>query len=196
MLDQLIEFDTELFLYLNRLGTETWDWFWMAYTTKWHWIPFYALLAYLLYKRLGTKMVVLTIIIAILMISFTDQITNLFKSGFERFRPCHQDGVKDIMRLVKENCGGRYGYFSGHSSNSMGVAMLVGLMLKNKYKYLIYILVIWAILMGYSRIYIGVHYPLDVISGFIFGGLSGFGFYKLDKYLQSRFTLKEVDEGL
>ncbi|MFC0605161.1 phosphatase PAP2 family protein [Winogradskyella pulchriflava] len=196
MLEQLVEFDRELFLYLNGLGTDSWDWFWMAYTTKWHWIPLYAFLLYLLYKRLGTKMVVLTLITAVLMVSFTDQVTNLFKHGFERFRPCHQDGVKDLMRLVREGCGGRFGYFSGHSSNSMGVAILVGLILREKYKYLVYILVFWAILMGYSRIYIGVHYPLDVLSGFIFGGVSGYGFYKLDKYVQSRFTIKEVDEGL
>ncbi|MBV7267933.1 phosphatase PAP2 family protein [Winogradskyella luteola] len=194
MLDQLIEFDKELFIYLNGLGTDTWDGFWLAYTNKVYWIPFYIFLAYLLYKRLGTKMVLLTLLIAILMVSFTDQITNLFKHGFERLRPCHQDGVKEVMDLVKSRCGGKYGYFSGHSSNSMGVAMLVGLMLKEKYKYLIYILIVWALMMGYSRIYIGVHYPLDVLSGFIFGGLSGFMFYKLDKYLQSRFTIKEVDE--
>lgn len=196
MLEQLVEFDRELFLYLNGLGSETWDWFWMSYTTKWHWIPLYALLAYLIYKRLGTKMVILTLITAIFMVSFTDQVTNLFKHGFERLRPCHQEGVEEFMRLVKEGCGGRFGYFSGHSSNSMGVAILVGLILRDKYKYLVYVLFVWALLMGYSRIYIGVHYPLDVLSGFIFGGLSGFMFYKLDKYLQSRYTLKEVDQGL
>ncbi|NNE32902.1 MAG: phosphatase PAP2 family protein [Winogradskyella sp.] len=192
MLDQIIEFDKELFLYLNGLGTESWDAFWLAYTNKVNWIPLYILLAYLLYKRLGTKMLGLALVTAILMVAFTDQVTNLFKHGIERLRPCHQEGVSDYMRLVRSWCGGQFGYFSGHSSNSMGVAILVGLMLKNKYKFLIYVLILWAILMGYSRIYIGVHYPLDVLSGLIFGSLSGFGFYKLDKYLQSRFTLKKA----
>lgn len=194
MLDKIVAFDRELFLYLNGLGTPTWDAFWMFYTDKVHWIPFYLLLAFLIYKRLGTKMVVLTLIISILMVSFTDQITNLFKHNVARLRPCHEEGVSDIMRLVKSYCGGQFGYFSGHASNSMGVALLVGLVLKDKYRYLIYFLVVWALLMGYSRIYIGVHYPLDVLSGFIFGGFSGFGFYKLDKYLQSRFTVKEIDQ--
>ncbi|WP_179345652.1 phosphatase PAP2 family protein [Winogradskyella ursingii] len=196
MIEQLIELDQELFLYLNGLGNTYWDAFWLTYTAKIHWIPLYATLAYLIYRRLGTKMVVLTLITAILMVSFTDQITNLFKHGLERLRPCHEAGVAEVMRLVKDGCGGRYGYFSGHSSNSMGVAVIVGLILKNKYKYLLPMLIVWSILMGYSRIYIGVHYPLDVVSGLTFGAISGFGFYKLDKYLQSRFTLNEPDQEL
>ncbi|WP_370003624.1 phosphatase PAP2 family protein, partial [Winogradskyella sp.] len=73
---------------------------------------------------------------------------------------------------------------------------LVGLLLRKKYKYLIYILAVWAITMGYSRIYIGVHYPLDVLSGLVFGALSGFAFYKLDKYLQSRFAIRKADESV
>lgn len=189
MIEQLLQYDKELFLFLNNLGTETWDGFWMFYTTKFNWIPFYVLLAYLMYKRLGTKMFVLTLLTVVLMISFTDQVTNLFKHGFERLRPCQEESLNGLMRLVKSSCGGKYGYFSGHSSNSMSVAILVGLMLKDRYKYLIYLLIIWSLAMGYSRIYIGVHYPLDVLSGFIFGALSGYAFYKLDKYLQTRFTI-------
>ncbi len=190
MLEQLIQYDKDLFLFLNGLGTSTWDGFWMFYTTKFNWIPFYAILVYLMYRKLNTKMFVLTLIVIVLMVSFTDQVTNLFKYGFKRLRPCHEDGVADAMRLVKSWCGGRYGYFSGHASNSMAVAIFVGLMLRSKYKYIIYILLPWALLMAYSRIYIGVHYPLDVFSGMIFGALSGFGFYKLDKYIQKRFTLQ------
>lgn len=196
MLEQLVELDKELFLYLNGLGSTTWDGFWMAYTTKWNWIPLYAILLFLLYKRLGAKMVLVTLISVVLMVTFTDQVTNLFKDGVMRHRPCHEAGIKEFMRIVREGCGGKYGYFSGHSSNSMGLAVLVGLMLRKKYKYLIYILVVWAVTMGYSRIYIGVHYPLDVLSGFIFGALSGCMFYRLDKYLQSRFALKNPPENV
>ncbi|ULC58547.1 phosphatase PAP2 family protein [Flaviramulus sp. BrNp1-15] len=191
MLDQLVEIDKELFIYLNSLGTETWDSFWMFYTTKFNWIPFYAILVYLMYRKLNTKMFILTLVVVALMITFTDQVSNLFKNVFvRRPRPCHNDEVFSVMRLVKSYCGGKFGYFSGHASNSMAVAIFTGFMLKEKYKYLIYFMIIWAAAMGYSRIYIGVHYPLDVLSGALFGALSGYIFYRLDKYIQSKFQLK------
>jgi len=193
MLEELVQLDTELFIYLNTLGTDAWDGFWMFYTTKFNWIPFYAILAFLMYKRLNTKMFLLTLLVIALMITFTDQITNLFKKVLVmRLRPCHNDDIDGLFRLVKSYCGGKYGYFSGHASNSMAVAVFTSLMLRSKYKFLPYILIIWAMAMGYSRIYIGVHYPLDVLSGMLFGAFSGFLFYKLDMYLQSRFQLKST----
>jgi undecaprenyl-diphosphatase len=191
MIEELIRLDNELFIYLNNLGTTTWDGFWMFYTTKFNWIPFYAVLAYLMYKRLNTKMFLLTLLVVALMITFTDQITNLFKRVLVmRSRPCHNENLVGLFRLVKEYCGGKHGYFSGHASNSMAVAVFTSFMLKSKYKYIPFIMIPWAIGMGYSRIYVGVHYPLDVVSGMLFGAFSGFIFYKLDRYLQSRFELK------
>ena len=190
MLESLLQYDKELFLFLNSLGNETWDGFWMFYTNKVNWIPFYAVLAYLMYRKLGLKAFVVTLIMIVIMIAFTDQITNAFKYGFKRPRPCHESNLIDIMRLVKSWCGGPYGYFSGHASNSMSIAVFTGLLLRGKYKYLVFILLFWAALMAYSRVYIGVHYPLDIISGMTFGALSGFGFYKLNNYIQKRFKLE------
>ncbi|MEO8933866.1 MAG: phosphatase PAP2 family protein [Xanthomarina sp.] len=184
MIDQLVQLDTEVFLYLNNLGSPRWDAFWMFYTTKFYWIPFYALLLYLIFKEHNPKTFLAILVVVALMITFTDQVTNVFKHGFERLRPCHQEGVKEVMRIVRKGCGGQYGYFSGHASNSMSLAVFVGLLLRHKYKYLIFIMLFWSALMGYSRIYVGVHYPLDVLCGFIFGALSGLMFYKLIKYLQ------------
>jgi undecaprenyl-diphosphatase len=189
MLEHLIQLDTELFLYLNNLGSTTWDAFWMFYTTKFYWIPLYAVLLYLIFKQVSPKMFLIILVVITLMVTFTDQITNLFKHGFERLRPCHQEGVKDVMRIVKKGCGGQFGYFSGHASNSMAVAVFAGLLLRHKYKYLIFILLFWSALMGYSRIYIGVHYPLDVLCGFIFGAFSGFMFYKLSQFLKQKYKL-------
>lgn len=188
MIEQILQYDTELFQYLNGLGSTTWDGFWLAYTTKIYWIPLYALLLYLMYKKMGKKPFLITILVVALMVLFTDQVTNLFKNGFQRPRPCHADALIDVMRMVRKGCGGRYGFFSGHASNSMAVAFFVGLTLKKHYKYLLYLLLVWSVIMGFSRIYVGVHYPLDVLCGSVFGALAGFGFYKLNQYLKATLT--------
>lgn len=194
MIDQLLQLDTAVFVFLNNLGTTGWDGFWLAYTAKFNWIPFYAVLLYFVFKQMPLKTFLITIVVVALMIVVTDQITNLFKYGFQRLRPCYAEDLIGKMRLVKSGCGGRYGYFSGHASNSMAVAIFIGLTLKTRFKYLIYILGIWAILMGYSRIYIGVHYPLDVVSGLLFGGTVGFLFFKLNTYLGNKFAEKPKKE--
>lgn len=186
MLEQLIQCDKELFLFLNNLGTSTWDNFWLVVTNKLTFIPLYAALLYLLYKHLGLKTLLLLVLVIAAMITFTDQVTNLFKDGFERLRPCREDGVKEFMRYIAPRCG-KYGFFSGHSSNSMAAAVFAGLLLRPYYKKLIFILLFWSALVAYSRIYVGVHYPLDIICGMSFGALAGFGFYKLQNYLRQRF---------
>ena len=183
MIDQILQYDTELFIYLNSLGTKTWDPFWLAYTSKFNWIPFYALLLYLIFKQIGTKPMIITIMVVAVMILITDQTTNVFKHGFQRMRPCHLAQIIDSMRLVRSGCGGQYGFFSGHASNTMAAAIFIGMTLKNRFKYLIYILIVWAFLMAYSRVYIGVHYPLDIIIGMLFGLLTGYSFYRLNIYI-------------
>ena len=186
MIDQLLELDRELFLYLNNLGTETWDDLWLIITNKLTFIPLYAFLLYFIYKKYGLKPLLLMVLVISVMITFTDQITNVFKDGFMRARPCRADGVSDLARFVAERCG-KYGFFSGHSSNSMAAAVFGGLILRPYFKNLIFILLLWSFIVAYSRIYVGVHYPLDIICGMTFGALSGFMFYKLAKYLIKRY---------
>jgi undecaprenyl-diphosphatase len=185
-METILELDKELFLFLNNLGSTTWDGFWMAYTNKVNWIPFYLLLLFLMFKKVDKKVLLIIVLSAIAMVAFTDQVTNLFKDGFERLRPCREESLSGIMRMVKDYCG-TYGFFSGHSSNSMAVAVFVGLLLRPYYKYLVFILLFWSFLMAYSRVYIGVHYPLDIISGMAFGAISGFLFFKLVGLLEKRF---------
>jgi len=187
MIDQLLEYDTELFLFLNNLGSESWDNLWLIITHKLTFIPLYALLLFLLYKKFGAKSILIFVVVVALMITFTDQITNVFKRGFERSRPCGEADLIDQMRFIAVRCG-KYGFFSGHSSNSMAAAVFAGLMLKPYYKNLIFILLFWSAVVAYSRIYVGVHYPLDLVCGLTFGAISGFLFYKLAKYLLKRFV--------
>ncbi|MDO6597648.1 phosphatase PAP2 family protein [Oceanihabitans sp. 2_MG-2023] len=190
MLDQLIQYDKELFLFLNNLGTPTWDAFWLLVTNKLTFIPLYAFLLFLIYKRFGLKTLVFSVLIIVFMVTFTDQITNLFKDGFKRLRPCRQEGVMEQMRFIAVRCG-KYGFFSGHSSNTMAAAVFTGLFLRPYYKKLIFILLFWSATVAYSRIYVGVHYPLDVFCGMTFGALSGFMFYKILNYVIQRYVVQQ-----
>jgi len=186
MIEQLLQYDTDLFLFLNNLGSSTYDGLWLVITNKLTFIPLYVILLYLMYRHLGWKTLLLLIVVIAAMITFTDQITNLFKDGFQRPRPCRADGVENLMRYIAPRCG-KYGFFSGHSSNSMAVAVFAGLLLKPYYKNLIFLLLFWSAVVAYSRIYVGVHYPIDIICGMLFGALTGFSFYKLQIYLRSKF---------
>jgi len=186
MFDQLLQYDEDLFLFLNNLGSAPWDNLWLVVTNKLTFIPMYAVLLYLIYRKLGVKTMLLLILVIAVMVVFTDQITNLFKYVIaKRPRPCRVENLQELMRYIAPRCG-RYGFFSGHAANSMGVAVFAGLLLKPYYKKLIFILLLWSAVIAYSRIYVGVHYPLDIICGMIFGALAGFAFYKLQIYLRRR----------
>ncbi len=193
MLEKLLQYDTDLFLFLNNLGSPTWDALWLAITAKLTFVPLYGVLLYLLYKKFGLKSLLIFVLVIALMITFTDQVTNMFKRGFQRPRPCGEPDLIDQMRFIAVRCG-KYGFFSGHSSNSMAAAVFAGLMLKPYYKNLIFILLFWSFAVAYSRIYVGVHYPLDLLCGLLFGAISGFVFYKLALYLLKRYVVPKVGE--
>lgn len=188
MIDHLLEYDTRLFVFLNNLGAPAWDNFWLVITNKWIFGSCLGvLLLFLFYKKFGLKGVLLLTVIVALMIAFTDQVTNIFKRGFERPRPCGEEALSGQIRFIAVRCG-KYGFFSGHASNSMAVAIFGGLLLRPYYKKLIYVLVLISFVVAYSRIYVGVHYPLDIFCGLTFGVISGFIFYKLAQYLIKRFV--------
>lgn len=181
MLEELIHLDKEAFLYLNGLGTASWDGFWMYLSKKISFItiPLYLLLFSVSYKSLGLKKTGILLIAIALMITCTDQLANFFKYGVKRLRPCYDQEVMDIMRLVKGYCGGKFGYFSAHAASTMAVASFFCVLFGAKQKLLIGLLFVWALLVGYSRIYIGVHFPLDVLTGIGIGLLLGWLYAKL-----------------
>ena len=187
MIEELLKYDTELFLFLNNLGSEPWDEFWRIVTEKWSSIPLYIFLLYLVFRNCGPKGTLIVLVGAALMITATDQLANLFKYGIERPRPCRVESLQASMRFVADGCG-RFGYFSAHAASSMAAAVFIGLLLKKFYRYLPFLLLFWAVLLGYSRIYLGVHYPLDVITGMFFGGILGWLFYLLQGWGQNRFN--------
>ncbi|MFD0862525.1 phosphatase PAP2 family protein [Sungkyunkwania multivorans] len=186
MFEELIKYDKELFLFLNGLGSESWDGFWMFITNKWGSIPLYLLLLILSFRYFGWKMTLLIMLSVALMITATDQLANLFKGSFERLRPCHDDEILHQMRLVKSYCGGKFGYFSAHAANAFAAATFFALLLKEKMQWFPLFLLFWALTVAYSRIYIGVHFPLDIVTGMSFGMLLGWGFFKLKSVIERK----------
>ena len=168
MLEGLLEWDQALFLQLNSFGSSFWDPFFLLLSHKATNVVFYlSLLLYIGYKR-NTQQAVILFFLAVLLVVITDQITNAFKYGFERLRPCYTEGIKEKMRWVKEGCGGRYSFFSGHASNSFALATFFGFIF-SKYKRLLPLMFGLAAAVAYSRIYLGVHFPLDILCGSLFG---------------------------
>ena len=187
MLDSIIGKDIELLIYLNNLGTTQWDGFWLFVTNKFSAIPLYLLLLYFTFKQLGLKKTVIVVLFVILLIAVSDQTSNLFKYGFKRLRPCHDENISHLVRLVKARCGGLYAYFSAHAANSMAIAIFFGLLLKNRFNYLLPILILWALAVSYTRIYIGVHFPLDVVTGILIGMVYSLLLYKLQSFFISKY---------
>ncbi len=187
MLEELLELDTTIFLYLNGLGTQQWDGFWLTVTNKLTFVPLYALLLFLIYKKYGLKSLLLMILVIAAMITFTDQFTNIVKRSVLRFRPCACNDIMETIRFINKSCSTNRSFFSGHASNSMAAAVFGGLVLRPYFKKLIFLLIFWSLMVAYSRIYVGVHYPLDIACGMGFGALSGFGFYKLNVFLLKKY---------
>ena len=187
MIESIIDKDIELLIFLNNLGTTQWDGFWLFVTNKFSAIPLYIILLYFTFKYYGLKRTVVLLLFIVLLIAASDQTSNLFKYGFKRLRPCHDENIEPLIRLVKARCGGLYSYFSAHASNAMAIAVFFSFILKMKYKIFTVILIVWALLVAYSRVYIGVHYPLDITTGILFGLLYGTLFSMLLKVFSKKF---------
>ncbi len=120
MLEKLLSLDTQLFIYLNGLGSETYDPLWLMITKQLNWLPFFLLLAYLIFKKLGAKQTLILLLFVAVLITITDQTTNLFKNGFQRLRPCNDPDINTFIRVVKKS--NSFSFFSGHAANTMAVA--------------------------------------------------------------------------
>jgi undecaprenyl-diphosphatase len=189
MLQELLQLDKDFFIYLNGLGTHQWDNLFQFISHKLSAVPLYIFLLILSYQKFGIKKTLVLLISVALLITVTDQLSNFFKYGVARLRPCHDPEIVPVMRLVKSYCGGQYSYFSAHAANAFAIAVFFGSILKSTIKYIGVFLVLWAALVAYSRIYLGVHFPLDIITGAVIGSLFGWLFVKLFIFALRKFSL-------
>ena len=188
MLERIKQIDTELLIFLNNLGNKTWDPIWISITDKFTFLPLFILIIFFLFKKNGTKGLLVILLFISVLILFTDQFTNVVKDFTQRLRPCRLDELQGLLRDIDIRCG-KYGFFSAHAANSISVTIfIINCVDESVKKFLKPVLILWVMIFSYSRIYLGVHYPLDTIFGLSFGIFSGFLF----KYLYNYFISVKV----
>ena len=187
-IQQFIGFDQELLLKLNGSDSLFWDGFmWIATSTS-TWIPWAVVLLYVIIRNNKLKETFLILGLLALTITLTDQTASGFcKPFFARFRPTQDPELMFQIDIVNGYRGGMYGFVSSHAANTFGVAILLSLIMRS-WK-LTTILFSWAFLNAYSRIYLGVHYPGDILFGTFIGLIIGTLIYLLYKYLQNKILL-------
>ena len=181
MLEQLIEWDKTVFLFLNHTHTPFWDHFMWIYTGRLTWVPLILSLLFVLFRK-NWKEAVLVVVALALTITLCDQFaSSLCKPYFARFRPAQDPEFSPFVQIVNGYRGGRYGFISSHAANSFGAVVLLALIFRNRLFTIT--AVVWAIVNCYSRIYLGVHYPGDLLAGALLGLCGAALMYGLFRWL-------------
>ena len=166
MFEILKNIDSKLLLFLNGFHSDFLDTVMFQITKFWFWYPVVALIIFLLIKKFKKKFWI-PLILIVCCFALTDIGSNIAKKNFKRYRPTYNLEIKNEVHVVKEYRGGEYGFFSGHAANSFGLAIISLLFIRKRW-YSILVLS-WAVLVSFSRIYLGVHYPADIFVGAVFG---------------------------
>lgn len=166
----------EVFDLLNNDLGPFWDSFFWFFSAKIVWAPLYIFILYIIYRKVGLRNMLVAMVVMVLMTVVCDHIGNFFKNNFSQLRPTHDPLVGSLVHTVNGYKGGFYGTVSSHASISFSIAMFSLMMIRRPW-YTLSILV-WASLVAYSRIYLGVHYPKDIVYGTTLGCLAGYGSYK------------------
>jgi len=186
MIELIKSLDIILLDLINGTGRPFLDPIMIFLSNKYVWIPFYMYLIFFLYTYYG-KYFWIPLLFILISLTLSDQFTSSFmKPYFQRLRPCLDENINIFIEVVK-GCGGKYGFASSHAANSMGLAVFYLMILKRK-KMLSYYILTWASLVGYSRVYLGVHYPGDIIVGFLVGSFFGYLCYLMCRLILTRLS--------
>lgn len=176
-MDFLINLDTDIFLYFNEIHSPFWDKFMWLFSGKFIWVPMYLAFLIVFFKDYGWRRAVILVLAMALAVTLADQLCgNYLRYYFTRLRPANPDNpISQLVHIVEGYRGGAYGFPSCHAANSFALAAFSALLFKKK-RFVVFIF-LWAVMNAYSRIYLGVHYPGDLLVGAIIGALSGTLFY-------------------
>ena len=166
MLQDIIQIDQNLLIYLNNLGSTKWDSLWLFITNQFFWTPLFILIFYLTIKSYGWKTGGVLILSMIVLVAFSDQFTNFIKNTVQRSRPNNNEEIKHLLRVLINPQS--YSFMSGHATTSTFFSVYVLLLLKDNYKY-IYLILFFPLVFSYSRLYLGVHFPIDIFVGILIG---------------------------
>lgn len=173
MLETLVEIDTQLLLFFNRLNNSFLDFMFYWLSDKWIWVPFYAALAWLIIRKYKSSSLWVFVFVAAA-ITVSDQVAStLIKPAVMRLRPCHEPSIMSQVHLVNGYCGGKYGFISSHAANAFAMATFITRLIPESFRGFVLTMFIWAALVSFSRIYLGVHYPGDILTGALLGIISG-----------------------
>ncbi|WP_152286556.1 phosphatase PAP2 family protein [Flavicella marina] len=180
MFEKIIGQDKELLIYLNNLGNPEWDEFWLFITNQFNWIPVFLVVIFLFFRYLGWKKGLLFLVVLAIMVTFSDQFTNFIRVVFSRLRPNNDPEIQDQLRILINPQN--FSFTSGHATTSTTVTVFAIRILR-RYTKLIYLFVLFPLFFAYSRLYLGVHFPIDIITGASIGATIGYSFSKLYEYL-------------
>ncbi len=184
MIDKIIELDKQVLIFLNNLGTPYWDPIWLFITKQFNWVPVFIVVLFLFFKFIGWKKGVFLLFFLAVLITFSDQFVNVIRAIFERPRPNNDPKIQGYLRtLINPQ---NYSFISGHATTSTVVAVFAIKTLQKYSKY-IYLFLLFPLFFAYSRLYLGVHFPLDIATGVIVGLLIGLGAAKLFDFSTRRF---------
>jgi undecaprenyl-diphosphatase len=188
MVEYLDAIDTKLFAFLNGIHSPFFDKVMFFVSGIPQWIPLYLLVMGWIIYRFRWRSIWIIIALTLLII-LSDQISVHIKLSVDRLRPCKDPDIRPWVHIVNGYCSGRFGFVSSHAANSFAWAVFTSLLLKNRY-YTGFILA-WATIISYSRIYLGVHFPGDVLGGAILGAILGYGIYRLYSLAENRIYKKQ-----